>query len=234
MLESLLSLSIAALGSACSIVAHRRRGRRANCPAVSQSTLATDTHALRRAVEQQNEILEEATRHLPWIGRKVEHAQRQIEDTLRAIERLADTRRFTDLRELTEQAPALTPTFAPESTARVFLSTGSTFDAADENFMTLRLRGPTGAQVFTFASGTSMWSIVNALNTFKFVTGVSATIDVIDPALVALSSRGRAQQNFVVAQRVSGGPEDALLDMNRANHADRQVATGSPRPQDPN
>lgn len=101
---------------------------------------------------------------------------------------------------------------ASAQTAAMFLSTGSTFDANDGNTYTVEITGSVGTQQFTFASGTSQASIVNAINTFKDVTGVSASVGTTDTARIALNSSTFGSSQFVNVKKLEGDLDDAIFD----------------------
>ena len=110
--------------------------------------------------------------------------------------------------------------------ARIFLSTGTTFDAVDNGSYTFQLYGNRGSQQFTFASGTDQSDIVAAINQFRGMTAIHALQDPSDPALVALVSVRKGSRQYVAARRVDGALDGAILDENRSNGANRQFDRG--------
>lgn len=96
-------------------------------------------------------------------------------------------------------------------TGAVYLSTGATFDASGQAY-TIEITGNLGVQQFTFASGTSQADIIDAINQFKEVTGVSATQDSTDAALVSLNSTAFGSSQFVRAKYLDGNQANLIYD----------------------
>ena len=90
-------------------------------------------------------------------------------------------------------------------TGQVFLSAG-TANTLSGTSLTVEVAGNLGLQQFTFASGTAGTAIVSAVNTFKDVTGVSASIS---GAYVQLDSTSFGSSQFASVTKVSG---DAAYD----------------------
>jgi len=75
---------------------------------------------------------------------------------------------------------------------------------------TLRITGPDGVQELTFTSGTSLSSVVSAVNAITQRTGVQASLINGDPnSGMVLESVGYGSDNFVSVERVGGPPPSA-------------------------
>ncbi|MEC9373043.1 MAG: flagellin [Planctomycetota bacterium] len=88
--------------------------------------------------------------------------------------------------------------------AGFYLSLGGTslnLGAADDLFV-LEISGSEGARELSFASGTTLASIVDAINTFRDVTGVQAAVSATG---IRLSSTGLGSNEFVSVKVVDEG-----------------------------
>ncbi len=115
---------------------------------------------------------------------------------------------------------------SPGERARVFLSTGESFDGGGRSF-TMQMVGNRGSQQVTLADGATQSSIITAIDQFTDVTGVYALQDTVNPDLVRLVSVRRGPSRFVGAGLVQGRVHNAFYDENRANPADRQIDFGA-------
>lgn len=118
------------------------------------------------------------------------------------------------------------PESSPTERARIFLSTGLTFDGEGGSF-TMQVFGNHGTQQITIASATSQGNIIRAIQQFTEHTSVYAMQDTLDPNLIRLTSLRRGRRQWVAAKRIFGRPINAFLDENRANHADGQLDFGA-------
>lgn len=111
-------------------------------------------------------------------------------------------------------------------TASVYLSTGATFDTSGESY-TIEVSGNKGTQQFTFASNTTLASVVDAINQFKDVTGVSAVAGSGSLAgTVNMRSTEFGSSQFVSVKMLDGNRADIILDEDGANGADIQKDFG--------
>ena len=110
-------------------------------------------------------------------------------------------------------------------TATTFLSTASALNGGGQSY-TLEVTGNRGTQQFTFASGTSQANIIDAINQFSEVTGVSAAVDGTDTDLVRLDSLDYGSSQFVQAKKLDGALNNAILDDTRANGSDNRKDLG--------
>ncbi|MBL1218186.1 MAG: flagellin [Planctomycetes bacterium] len=110
-------------------------------------------------------------------------------------------------------------------TGSVFLSTGSAFDVSGQAY-TIEITGNLGTQQFTFASNTSQSDIIDAINQFKDVTGVSATQDTTDTAMVNLRATTYGSTQFVSAKYLDGNQDNLIYDEGRANAANEKKDYG--------
>lgn len=92
----------------------------------------------------------------------------------------------------------------------LFLSTGASLDlASSTSLFSFELGGVKGSRQFSFASGTSITTIASAVNTFKSVTGVSATAS---GAYIKVKSTDFGQSSFVNFRLISlGGQAGQVL-----------------------
>jgi flagellin len=93
-------------------------------------------------------------------------------------------------------------------TGQTFLSAGTGNLLSGTN-LTIEVAGNKGIQQFTFASGTTGAEIVAAVNAFKDVTGVSASINVASGAYVQFSSSEFGSTQFASVTKIAG---DAAYD----------------------
>jgi len=88
-------------------------------------------------------------------------------------------------------------------TGQAFLSAG-TGNVLSGTSLTIEVAGNKGIQQFTFASGTSGADMVTAVNAFKEVTGVSASINTGSGAYVQFSSVEFGSTQFASVTKVAG------------------------------
>ncbi|MBI1367580.1 MAG: flagellin [Planctomycetes bacterium] len=88
-------------------------------------------------------------------------------------------------------------------TGQAFLSAG-TGNVLSGTSLTIEVAGNKGLQQFTFASGTTGAQIVAAVNSFKEVTGVSASISTTSGAYVQFSSTEFGSSQFASVTKVAG------------------------------
>ncbi len=93
-------------------------------------------------------------------------------------------------------------TLISAQTGGVFLSTGGTYNGGGEGSLSIEVTGNDGVQQFTFASGTSIGSIITAINAFKDAIGVSAAGTANNR--VELRSLDFGSSAFVRAKEISG------------------------------
>ncbi len=95
--------------------------------------------------------------------------------------------------------------------------------------MSLEIKGPSGVQVVTVASGTSLAALVSTINGFKAMTGVQASLinGNVNSGIV-FNSVGYGSDAFVSVQRQGGPPQpaDSFQTYRFANNA--PVPSGSP------
>lgn len=118
------------------------------------------------------------------------------------------------------------PESSPTERARIYLSTGSTFDGGGGSF-TMQILGNQGLQQITISSGIAQGDLIAAIQQFAERTGVYALQDTVDPNLIRLTSLRRGRRQWVAAKRIFGRPHNAFLDENRANHADGHLDFGA-------
>jgi len=85
-------------------------------------------------------------------------------------------------------------------TGQVFLSAG-TGNTLSGSSLTIEVAGNAGIQQFSFASGTTAAQIVDAINTFKEVTGVSATASTTQ---IRLNTTEFGSNQFVSVKKIAG------------------------------
>jgi len=103
-------------------------------------------------------------------------------------------------------------------TGQIFLSAG-TGNTLSGTSLTIEVAGNKGIQNFSFASGTTAAQMVTAINTFKDVTGVSATAST---TYIKLNSTEFGQSQFVSVKNISA---DAAYDT--AINTDGTTGTGT-------
>jgi len=103
-------------------------------------------------------------------------------------------------------------------TGQLFLSAG-TGNTLSGTSLTIEVAGNKGIQNFTFASGTTAAQMVTAINTFKDVTGVSATAST---TYIKLNSTEFGENQFVSVKNINA---DAAYDT--AINTDGTTATGT-------
>jgi len=148
---------------------------------------------------------------------------RTIARSLQVFERISSvpTRRMAD-------GLILNICATPEDSAVTFLSTGRVYNGGSSNTgaLTISLAGNQGAHQFTFASGTTQASIINAFNSFTEQTGVEASqsiennqriqmnaVDIGPDGLVHVRELdGPAGSNFIFAQPIGGLALEDLKD----------------------
>ncbi|MFW5682756.1 MAG: flagellin [Phycisphaeraceae bacterium] len=114
--------------------------------------------------------------------------------------------------------------------AGLYLSLGGVVDLADaDSRFTFEVAGALGSREFTFASGTTLASVVDQINTFSSVTGVSAaTYNATGGSGVLLNSTETGSNQFVSVDVIDDG--GALGDgvfSNDANNALSAATTGA-------
>lgn len=169
---------------------------------------------------------EDATRSL------VDHANEKIRDVLATIEDIAQTERFADLKAIAAAPAMLAGAPTDHAHARVFMSTGRTFNADDENNFTVMIMGAGGSQVFSFVSGMYQSDIIDAINEYTPMTSAVASMDKVDPNLVKIRSLTPGEHAFVGAFRLHG-MYHSILDHNRENPCDSHVDYGEIITSDP-
>lgn len=88
-------------------------------------------------------------------------------------------------------------------TGVTFLSAG-TGNTLSGTSLTVEVAGNKGIQQFTFASGTTGANIVTAINTFKAVTGVSASIDTNSGSYIRFDSTEFGANQFASVTKIAG------------------------------
>ncbi|MHC4320217.1 MAG: flagellin N-terminal helical domain-containing protein, partial [Planctomycetota bacterium] len=96
-------------------------------------------------------------------------------------------------------------------TAQVYLSTAANYSGGGGGSITVEVTGNDGVQQFTFASGTSQASIINAINTFRDAVGVSAAISGGNANRVEFRSTGFGSTDFVRVKELSGPTADYIF-----------------------
>jgi len=109
--------------------------------------------------------------------------------------------------------------------ARVFMSTGLTFDTSGQAYW-LQVRGNKGSHTFGFASGTTQASIIDTINMFSDVTGVIAKQHGPAREYIRIMSEEKGRRQFVGARKASGAVDNILYDENGSNGANRQYDFG--------
>ena len=115
--------------------------------------------------------------------------------------------------------------------AGLFLSLGGGIDLTDaESRFTFEVAGALGSREFTFASGTTLDSVVDQINTFSTVTGVSAATynPTADRNGILINSTETGSNQFVSIDVVDdGGVAGDGVFTNDANNALSAAATGA-------
>ncbi len=89
-------------------------------------------------------------------------------------------------------------------TGAVYFSTGTSLTNGGNGSITLELTGNDGVQQFTFASGSAIADVVNAINTFSDALGASAIINATDGNRVEIRSKEYGSESFVRAKVLEG------------------------------
>ncbi len=181
---------------------------------------------------------------------ELEANQLQVDSILQTIDRIASTTSFEGIKLLNgtydyevnsqhgkvldyqinaaklESGDTRTASVVVTQSARhaaVFLSTGAAaLDLTTGSSFVFELNGTLGSRQFTFASGTTLASAATQINTFKSVTGVSATANATN---IELKSTDYGSDQFVSIKIVNigglaGGVNSALAtDENTVNTA---------------
>ncbi len=130
--------------------------------------------------------------------------QSEINVALREIDRIAATasrRAFNQLYQEMNAGGIGTPCDDP---AELYLSTGLTLTNGGSGAISLEIGGNDGVQSFTFVSGTSMASIITAINGFTDEIGVVATQSLENNQRVEFQSTDVGSQQLVMASQLSG------------------------------
>ncbi len=130
--------------------------------------------------------------------------QREINSALAAIDRIAATasrRAFNQLYLEMNTGGIGTPCDDP---AELYLSTGLTLTNGGSGSISLEIEGNIGVQGFTFASGTTMTSIITAINGFTDEIGVVAAQSLENNQRVELQSTDVGSQQLVMVTQLSG------------------------------
>lgn len=90
---------------------------------------------------------------------------------------------------------------ASARTAVVFLSSGATLNNSGSGSLTIEVAGNGGSQQFTFASGVAIASLATAINNFKNVTGVSASVS---GAILKFNSQKFGSSQFASVTKLVG------------------------------
>lgn len=96
---------------------------------------------------------------------------------------------------------------ASAAPAELLLSFGGAvldLGAADQTFV-IEIEGENGSQTLSFASGTALVSVAEAINVFTQVTGVSAELDDDRPGAISLLSEAPGGDEFVSVRIVDDG-----------------------------
>ncbi len=90
-------------------------------------------------------------------------------------------------------------------TGTLFLSTGANLNLAGgaNGLFTFEVGGEVGSRELSFASGTSRQNIVDAINTYKEVTGVSAAVTTANSGGISLKSTNYGSDAFVSVKVVN-------------------------------
>ncbi|MBX9736684.1 MAG: flagellin [Phycisphaerales bacterium] len=90
-------------------------------------------------------------------------------------------------------------------TGSLFLSTGATLNLAGggNGLFTFEVGGELGSRELSFASGTTRQNIVDAINTYKDVTGVSAVVTTTNSGGISLKSTNYGSDAFVSVKVVN-------------------------------
>ena len=130
--------------------------------------------------------------------------QSEINSALREVDRIAATpnrRAFTQLYEEMNAGSIGTPCDDP---AELYLSTGLTLTNGGSGAISLEIGGSDGVQSFTFVSGTTMASVITAINGFTDEIGVVATQSLENNKRVELQSTEAGSLQLVMATQLSG------------------------------
>ncbi|MCH8151169.1 MAG: hypothetical protein IH830_02205 [Planctomycetes bacterium] len=130
--------------------------------------------------------------------------QSEINSALAEIDRIAATasrRAFNQLYQEMNAGGIGTPCDDP---AELYLSTGFVLTNGGSGAISLEIGGNDGVQSFTFVSGTSMASIITAINGFTDEIGVVATQSLENNQRVELQSTEAGSQQLVMVTQLSG------------------------------
>lgn len=93
---------------------------------------------------------------------------------------------------------------------KVYVLTGRSLENNGFGEIFLPVTGPLGVQRLTFASGTSQFSIIGAINSFAETTGVGAAQSATHPAMIELTTIASGADQFVCVSEVDRNPISIL------------------------
>lgn len=215
-----------------SVLAQRRAGRSASCErrdSISCDSIGDQIDAIDALIEMRTEPALKARRADDEWRAMIRRRLLDIEDLAALTE--PPRRGFEEPLSTTPLDAAVAavltdPESSPQERARIFMSTGTTFNGFGGSFGA-RFVGNRGAVEFFIASGTSQTDIISAFQRSASHTGVAALQDTVDPALIRLVSLRRGPRQFVGGTQTYGVKAKMFLDQNRMNHADAQIDFGA-------
>ncbi len=101
-------------------------------------------------------------------------------------------------------------TLTSAQTAEVYLSTAATFDGNGGSY-SIEITGNTGTQQITISDGSSQADIINAINQFKDVTGVSAAQNSTNTDRIEFRSSGFGSDAFVRVKELTGSTSNLIF-----------------------
>jgi len=110
-------------------------------------------------------------------------------------------------------------------TAGAFMFTSTAFDTSAQSY-TIEITGNLGTQQLSFASGTTQALIIEAINNYADVTGVSASQYGTDTDYVEMRSTEFGSNQFVSVTKLDGNLDDILYDDSVGSAANTQKDFG--------